>query len=165
MGSLVKRLRHHNNKKTFIKYLTNTIFREAETKLDEMGYNNKHIKIPDGVTEILDKAFLSKQSLKSIIISKNVKSIGDYSFYYCQSLKYIVIPEGVSIIGLRTFDVCSSLKNIIIPKSINCVGNQAFAYCRNIKKLSMPEKYKYFIHPYCNVFECVDFKNVEITYI
>ena len=165
MASLVKRIRYHcENKKTFKKYLTNMIFREAETKFDEGAYH-KYIKIPDGVTEILDQGFSSTISLKSIIISKSVKSIGDYSFYNCSSLKHIVIPEGVFIIGYRAFDGCSNLKSVNMPESINYLGNKSFAFCRNMKKLSIPEKYKYCITKKdCNVFDCLDLPNVEITY-
>ncbi|MBR4075968.1 MAG: leucine-rich repeat domain-containing protein [Lentisphaeria bacterium] len=71
--------------------------------------------IPDGVTDIGDKAFADCTKLTSITIPNSVTSIGDGAFSWCRSLTSITIPDSVTSIGEWAFSRCSNLTSITIP--------------------------------------------------
>lgn len=56
--------------------------------------------IPDGVTEIGDRAFCGCSSLSSIEIAEGITSIGDSAFKDCSSLSNVEIPENTIQIGV-----------------------------------------------------------------
>ena len=74
-----------------------------------IGKKDTEFKVPNGVTSIGDYAFMSCESLTSIVIPDSVTSIGDGAFGYCASLTSIVIPDSVTIIGISVFSDCAGL--------------------------------------------------------
>jgi hypothetical protein len=82
--------------------------------------------LPDSVTHIGERAFLSSNLLVSIYIPKNVVDIGDSVFKDCASLTSITIPHGVTRIGAKAFKGCSSLVTVHIPESVVDIGDRAF---------------------------------------
>ena len=99
----------------------------------------KDLIIEDGITNIGDYAFYYCSSLTSINIPGSVTSIGDYSFYYCDSLTSISIPDSVTSIGRSAFSICSSLTSIEIPNSVTSIGRSAFYYCIGLTSIEIPE--------------------------
>ena len=71
--------------------------------------------IPDGVTDIWDKAFADCTKLTSITIPNSVTSIGNEAFSGCKSLTSITIPNSVTSIGDAAFNDCEKLTSITIP--------------------------------------------------
>ena len=71
--------------------------------------------IPEGTTEIWDRAFYGCTSLKSITIPKGVKEIGRSTFNGCKALNTIILPIGVNKIGKGAFYECSALSTIYVP--------------------------------------------------
>ena len=67
------------------------------------------VKIPDGVVDIWDRAFLG-----------------------CGKLPRVTIPNGVTNIGYKAFAYCSGLVGIVIPPSVMKIGNSAFAGCNGL---------------------------------
>ena len=67
------------------------------------------LTLPEGMTELPERAFSGFHDLTSIVIPDSVTYIGDYVFYGCNSLTSIVIPNSVTSIGTYAFDDCSSL--------------------------------------------------------
>ncbi len=99
---------------------------------DRMFYNKTTIKsvvIPVGVTKIGEYAFYYCTKLASITIPYTVKSIGQWCFYNDTSLTEIFIPEGVETIEYRSFYGCTALANITLPSSITSIGQYAFYRC------------------------------------
>ncbi len=68
--------------------------------------------IPDSVTSIGNKAFLSCMELTSITIPNSVTSIGNSAFAGCSRLTSINIPSSVTSIGFNAFWICLELKDI-----------------------------------------------------
>ena len=171
MASLIKRIRYHDNKKTFKKYLTNAIFKEA--RLEGELYAHKHIRIPRGVKEINkfmmfnkktdfnykfhydvknviiandveiigENAFVNCFSLEGVIISKSVRKINDYTFYGCYSLKNVLMSNGVDQIGFYAFHGCKKLKDINIPESVEEIEEDAFKDCQ-FRSITIPKRFK-----------------------
>ena len=72
----------------------------------------KSVVIPDGVTEIGDRAFSECWELTNITIPDSVTSIGGSAFYSCHSLTNITIPDSVTSIGEGAFEECSVLESL-----------------------------------------------------
>lgn len=68
--------------------------------------------IPDGVTNIGERAFAECTSLTSVTIPDSVTSIGNFIFAYSKPLTSITIPDSVTSIGNYAFGYCASLKTI-----------------------------------------------------
>ena len=82
-----------------------------ETSSNTLFAGCKNTVIPNSVTSIGDKAFLSC-SLTSVTIPSSVTSIGEHAFAYC-SLTSVTIPNSVTSIGNGVFLYCSGLKKIV----------------------------------------------------
>ena len=71
-----------------------------------------YLVIPEGVTEIVGRAFKGCESLKSVEIPSSVTAIGRSAFVWCSSLTSLVIPPSVTEIGERAFKGCKSLSSV-----------------------------------------------------
>src|SRR5574344_1780451 len=96
------------------------------------------VTIPDGITEIGDRAFSWCTILKSIIISDSVTHIGINAFYDCSGLTSVIIPNSVTSIGNWAFYNCGSLKSITIPNSVTTIGDYAFYGCSGLTSVTIP---------------------------
>ena len=94
------------------------------------------VTIPDGVTEIGEKAFAYCTSLASVVIPEGVKSIGTEAFRDCESLSSVTIPEGVTEIGRCAFRGCAidSLEHPCLTiKGGIVIEEGTLLYCANAK--------------------------------
>lgn len=105
------------------------------------AYSEKEYIIPDGVTEIPDRAFypslVTSSKLEKVTIPNSVKTIGKEAFSGCKYLTSITIPEGVKSIGIRSFENCESLESIVIPNSVTNIDVGAFSNCGNLKSITI----------------------------
>ena len=95
------------------------------------------ITIPEGVTDIGERAFSSCDALTSITIPDSVKTIGKGAFSWCGKLRSIKIPKGITRIEESTFSE-SGISMIVIPTSVTSLGYRAFESCKNLKKITIP---------------------------
>ena len=95
--------------------------------------------IPDGVTEIDQRAFELYYSLETITIPDSVKKIGSGAFSSCSSITSITIPDSVTKIDSLTFLGCASLRSINIPDSVTEIGYGAFVGCTSLKSINLPD--------------------------
>ena len=72
----------HNESKVFV-YERQVLFNKDKTTLIAYRSKEKNYIIPNGVTNIGDRAFSECKSLTSIKIPNSVKNIGDSAFYGC----------------------------------------------------------------------------------
>ena len=71
--------------------------------------------IPEGTTEIGDRAFRDCTSLESVTIPKSVTEIGECAFSSCISLESITFLGSVTKIDECAFDDCTVLTAIYVP--------------------------------------------------
>jgi hypothetical protein len=95
--------------------------------------------IPEGVTEIGERAFNQCKSLENVVIPSSVTYIKEGAFYGCENLKSVTLSEGIAKIGDSSFRFCPSLESIVIPGSVTNIGYCAFAECRNLETVTMSE--------------------------
>ncbi|MBR1506797.1 MAG: leucine-rich repeat protein [Eubacterium sp.] len=96
------------------------------------GKKSGEVVVPDGVTEIGDKAFAGVLSLNGIILPDSVTEIGNSSFWIVGGNQSFRIPESVEIIGEGNF----STKGLVIGKK----GSRAEAYALEKGCAFMEEK-------------------------
>ncbi len=99
----------------------------------------KEIIIENGVTSIGACAFWDCYNLTSIEIPDSVTRICYAAFRGCTSLTSITIPDSVTSIGSDVFRDCTSLTSITIPDSVTSIGNYAFSYCYNLTSITIPD--------------------------
>ena len=85
--------------------------------------------IGDGVTSIIDKAFIDCRNLTTVSLGAGLLIIGKEAFNGCQNISSIVLPNTLTTIGDHAFAGCGSFSSIIIPKSVTNIGNGPFAAC------------------------------------
>ena len=94
--------------------------------------------IPEGTTEIGDKAFDGCEELTSIVIPDSVTKIGESAFSWCTKLTSIVIPASVNEIGKCAFRLCIGLTNVEIYSSEIEFGRHVFSECNHLKSIKVP---------------------------
>ena len=100
--------------------------------------NLKKIIIPEGVTEICDKAFSGCENLIEIHLPNSLKSIKSGAFANLKNLKKIVIPEGVTEICDKAFSGCENLIEIQLPMSLIKIGDMVFEGCYALRSIDIP---------------------------
>ena len=98
-----------------------------------------YVRIPEGVTEIIYRAFSGCRGLTSVMVPEGVTHIGRDAFYFCRGLTEITIPDTVTEIGAGAFNNCSSLTEITIPESVTTINDGVFADCSRLTSVTMPE--------------------------
>lgn len=120
----------------------------------------KSVILPNGLTNIGEKAFYGCQNLKNIVIPDTVTSIGAYAFFQCSfsiitlpnsiveiregafcrsALSEIVIPNQVTDIADLTFSNCFFLNSVQVPDSVKTLGKEAFYGCKALKHIDLPD--------------------------
>ena len=61
------------------------------------------IELPDGITDIEDRAFYECRALVSLDLPDELSSIGDYAFGWCTSMKSICFPANLGSLGSDVF--------------------------------------------------------------
>lgn len=108
--------------KTLVKY-------PANKKMDSL-------KIKDGVTNILDAAFLNCTDINEVSFPSTITVIGDNAFMH-SSLETLNLPNGLNHIGKMAFAQCQQLTKIFIPGSVKFIGERAFAECHKLNSVNL----------------------------
>lgn len=64
------------------------------------------------VAGIEKKAFLSKKTVKRVVLPEKLKMVGDYAFAFCSNLEEVVFPYFCPEIGKNVFQDCDRIKEI-----------------------------------------------------
>lgn len=97
----------------------------------------KSIVLPDSVREIEEKAFSGCVRLQSVTFSKQLYRIGTGAFENCSSLSAAILPEGLSSIAPWAFANCTRLTSISIPGSVTEVGEWALSGCTGLSDVQL----------------------------
>lgn len=99
----------------------------------------QEITIPESVIAIGDNAFEECSRLRSVVLLYGVETIGDYAFYCCQNLSEIIFPDSVYSIGESALDNCTTLRSVKLPNQIRRIPGSMFAGCVSLKEVKIPE--------------------------
>jgi len=101
------------------------------------GYTgtDERFRMPDGVTEIAERAFAGNKCLKHIDLG-DVVTVGGFAFQECSNLETVVMDH-VRIIGPGAFEFCRSLRSISID-GLTSIGDYAFRHCRQLNMQEIP---------------------------
>jgi hypothetical protein len=94
-------------------------------------------KIPDGVTEIGNRAFSDSRGLDSVTIPNSVTYIGGGAFADCD-LTSITIPNSVVSIGTSAFSRCDRLTSVKLPDSLKRIESHMFIWCSGLTSITIP---------------------------
>ena len=88
--------------------------------------NLKEVHLPDGLVEIMPRAFAACSSLESIHIPDSVTTIGYEAFTFCTSLKEVHLPASLTDLGYSAFDH-TALEYVDIPDGLTSLPEFAFS--------------------------------------
>ena len=91
-------------------------------------------RVPEGVTDIDDRAFYDSKNLATVTLPGTLKNLGGSAFQD-SSIICLTVPEGVETITYFTFAGCSNLKSIYLPESLTFIAGRAFGDCSNLKDI------------------------------
>ena len=115
------------------------VYNADKTKLISVAKSVENFSIPDGVTQIGDRAFSGCSKLKNVEIPDSVESIGNYAFSGCTSLTDIEIPDSVTEFGNGIFSDCGGLKNVKFSNSVTYITDNMFSGCDGLTNIEIPE--------------------------
>ena len=93
------------------------------------------VHIPEGVTEIAQRAFYSDRVIKSVYVPDSVRKIGEYAFAACTSLKQVRLPDNIKVIPRSCFSSCYRLEQISLPAELEVIEADAFGNCSKLKEI------------------------------
>lgn len=120
----------YNKTKTAIRYI--------------IGESSGVFVIPEGTTEISDRAFVGQAGMTKVVIPSSIRSIGQYAFLNCWNLKEVVFDNCMSLTELPNylFQNCVSLTEITIPANVTKLGTYVFDYCTSLTKVNFADNSK-----------------------
>ena len=116
------------------------------------NYTLQHIKIPESVTEIGERAFCGCAVLEEIEVGKEISRVGNSAFQDCTGLKKVSFQKNDKTvmtntgkklfpvtIGRQAFAGCTALTEVNLSVNINTIEPMAFSGCKELKELNLPE--------------------------
>ena len=94
--------------------------------------------LPEGVSELPDRAFAGCSGIRSAVISERVQRLGSFVFSECTALESVSFSGMLSSIPLSTFARCRSLRKIDFPQGLTELGDTAFFGC-GFSEISVPD--------------------------
>lgn len=130
----------HNEENTMDHPGGDIIIPDGVTEIGERAFfacTASSITIPDGVTVIGDSAFVYS-NVPVINIPNSVTSIGEAAFYQFDLLTTVTIPGSITKIEENTFMSCSNLVSVIISDGTTEISDRAFCYCKSLTCVTIP---------------------------
>lgn len=85
--------------------------------------------VPEGITEIGDRAFYDCDGLTFVSFADGLKRIGDEAFFDCDAVRTVNIPESARNIGEYAFGSCNELREFIVNSNLTSYADNAFDGC------------------------------------
>ena len=93
--------------------------------------------IPDGVTEIGEKAFQECKTLTAVTLPDSVQIIREFAFERCTNLVSVQLGNGIRKVEWLSFAFCESLKSVHLPAFSGYIGWD-FLMCERMRELWHP---------------------------
>jgi len=89
------------------------------------------------VTKNIEKSFLQRSDIKTVVIEAPVTTICADAFNQCVNLTDVTISNTVTTIERSAFYFCIGLTSITLPESLESIELMAFAQCRGITSITI----------------------------
>ena len=119
------------------------------------GRDEGPFAVPDGVTEIADKAFCACSFLTGVTVPGSVKRIGDNAFAECEYMTEVTLAEGLESLGSQAFYYCPELTSVTLPDSLEYIGKNPFLRSWDLEVHVADD------HPYLEVTDGVLFSRAD----
>ena len=101
--------------RTDSEYTVNCAFEITDGVLTRYSGVYSSVHIPEGVTEIGDRAFDGRTNVTSVSIPEGVKKIGAFAFFGTK-IASICLPASLNYINVNAFNRCDALKGYYVSK-------------------------------------------------
>ena len=101
-----------------------------------------NVVVPNGITEIKDKAFYMMRNITSVNIPESVTKMGIYAFAESKNLEVVKLPNSLDTIASYAFRNCVKLSTLELRDSIKHIDKYAFANCSTLVSVRLPEGLK-----------------------
>ena len=100
----------------------------------------EYIKIPDSVTTMGSNTFDGCVALKKVYFSKNLTAIPTHAFNDCKSLEAVLLEDtNIEYIGVGAFMNCEGMIKLTLGNSITEIADNAFENCKTIARITIPD--------------------------
>lgn len=113
-----------------------TVTRLGDESFRESYYMTS-VSIPDGITNIGNRAFYLCTNLTGVVIPNNVSQLGGEAFSECYRLSSLTLGNGMKSIGESSFHNCTNLLNAVVPDATTNIGDSAFSGCASMTDLAI----------------------------
>ncbi len=127
------------------------------------------IVIPEGVTEIAEKACEGGNDIQSVTFPSTLVRIDEYAFWECKNLISVDFShcQHLEVIGKGAFETCIKIKEVILPNSIKLIDEHAFETCSSLQRVdfsqcSLLEGVGHWAFMDCSSLQCVDFSQCSL---
>jgi hypothetical protein len=118
------------------------------------------ISIPNSVTSVRDRAFLSCSKLKTVYSLGSITELSVDMFGYCYELTDIVLTEKITSIGSYCFEYCN-FESLTIPSSVTYIGGYVFMKNTNLKSINIQANIEEI--PGNSFYECQSLSEVTLS--
>ena len=108
---------------------------------EEVREEGLTVEYAEGVTEI-GNMYWERANLTHVKLPESLKKIGERAFFCCRSLKEIKIPDGVTVIGKTAFYKCDNMISVTLSSKLKDIAGNAFANCKNLKEYIVSDENK-----------------------
>lgn len=120
----------------------------------------KGIRLPEGVTEIGDRAFFGTWDLHYIELPSTLRKIGSSAFSMCTleeihfpasvthignaafsvtALQTVRLPDNLKTLSISVFSSCKKLRDVVLPAGLTVISGLAFSTCRELQAVKIPQ--------------------------
>ena len=100
------------------------------------------VDVPEGVTEIGERAFFNQHFIKEVRLPNGLSIIGESAFAWSENIERINIPNTVTHISYRAFTWCKHISNIELPETLTKIDDWAFFGCKALTRAVIPHGVK-----------------------
>lgn len=146
-----------------VKFQKSTMLKGIEAGVFQNCESIEEISLPEGLTEIGNKAFYKCTSLRSVELPEGIRTIGNEAFYQT-AIQEIKLPSTLVEIGNSAFLKCRSLEFVQIPASVKNIGKWSFRGCGKLKIVEFlgdPEEIGEWIINKSTVIRCIKGSRIE----
>lgn len=164
-----------NTESDSIAYFYKNAVMEGPTLMNFKGRDSTSVVIPEGVTGILDLAFVYCSKLKNISIPSTVTKISAHAFFNCQNLQSISVSpenpifrsENNCCIERKTNGLVLGCSKSVIPEGVTAIGENAFSHCENLTEIKIPASVTTIAQGafnFCENIQSIQVSNHNLTY-